>query len=176
MDFPATLVMSIVGLLTFGGFIVWAGIGDIRSFTITNQTNLLLAASFILLALPMGLGWEAVWDHVKIGLVTCLIATIMFYFGIFGGGDAKMAGAIALWLGSAPIIAFVFYTALAGGILGLILLIGRRLAKAYGLPKSPKWARRILRRQSAVPYGVALGVGALIAAPKAVWFPWVTLG
>jgi prepilin peptidase CpaA len=162
-------------LLTFGGLLLWAGIGDIRTFTIPNQLNLTLAAAFILLAWPMGLEWGTVWDHIKISVIACLVAALLFYIGIFGGGDAKMTGAIALWLGSAPLVPFIFYTALAGGILGLTLLIGRRLAKAYGLPRSPKWARRMLRQQSAVPYGVALGIGAIVAVPYAEWFPLALL-
>ena len=50
------------------------------------------------------------------------------------------------------------------------------MARKYGLPKSPKWARRLLRKRSAVPYGVALGIGALIAAPQAAWFPRALFG
>ncbi len=171
MEMSSTLVMCAIGLITFTGFMVWAGIGDVRSFTIPNKLNLAIAMSFLLLAMPMGLQVPVILEHFKVGLIACVIAMGMFYIGIFGGGDAKMTGAIALWLGSSPIIPFIFYTALAGGLLGVVLIIGRRLAKLHGLPKSPKWARRLLRKRSAVPYGVALGIGALIAAPQAVWFP-----
>ena len=168
--------MSFLGLLCFAGFMLWAAIGDVRSFTITNKLNLIIAGTFLLFALPMGLAWPAIVDHLKVGLIATAIALAMFYIGIFGGGDAKMTGAIGLWLGSGPMLPFVFYTALAGGVLGVALIIGRRLAKQYGLPKSPKWARRILRKRSAVPYGVALGIGALVAAPQAVWFPHTIFG
>jgi prepilin peptidase CpaA len=171
MDVSLPVIMSLIGLLTFAGLMVWAAIGDVRSFTITNKLNLTIAACFIVLAIPMGIAWPAFFDHVKIGIIAAVIAIIMFYIGIFGGGDAKMIGAIALWLGSAPMISFVFYTSLAGGVLGVSLLLGRRLARQYGLPKSPKWARRMLRKQSSVPYGVALAIGALMASPQAVWFP-----
>jgi prepilin peptidase CpaA len=171
MDMSPTLIMKAIGLLIFASLMVWAAIGDVRSFTITNKLNLVIAGLFLVLAIPMGLGWDIIFDHVKVGLIAAIIALAMFYAGIFGGGDAKMVGAIIVWLGAAPIIPFIFYTALVGGLLGLTLLIGRQLAKKYGLPKSPKWARRMLRKHSAVPYGVALGLGAMIAAPQAVWFP-----
>ena len=171
MELTPTLLMSTIGLLVFALFMALAALGDIRSFTITDKLNLTITVSFLLLAVPMGLGWSAVLDHIKIGLIATIIAVTMFYIGIFGGGDAKMTGAIALWLGSTPIVPFIFYTALVGGVLGITLIIGRRLAKKFGLPKSPKWARRMLRKRSAVPYGVALGIGALLAAPQALWFP-----
>jgi prepilin peptidase CpaA len=166
-----TLLMSVCGLLVFAGFMVWAGVGDVRSFKITNKLNVAIAAAFVVLAVPMGMGWLEIFGHVKVAAITLAITLSMFFIGIFGGGDAKMAGATALWLGPTAMIPFIYFTALSGGVLVLILIIGRRLAKAYGLPRSPKWARRMLRRHSAVPYGVALGIGALIAVPNAVWFP-----
>lgn len=168
--------MGLCGLLLFAALMVWAAAGDVRSFRITNKLNLLIAASFLILAIPMGLSWPTFFDHLKIGAIAAVIAIAMFYFGIFGGGDAKLTGVIALWLGSAPMMTFVYFTALAGGVLGVTLIIARRVARKQGLPKSPKWARRILRKRSAVPYGVALGIGALIAAPKALWFPNTLFG
>jgi prepilin peptidase CpaA len=176
MEISVTPIIGLIGLLIFAALMVWAAIGDVRSFTITNKLNLVIAASFLVLAIPMGLGWPAFFDHLKIGAIAAVIAITMFYIGIFGGGDAKMTGAIALWLGSAPMMTFVYFTALAGGVLGIALIIGRRLARKHGLPKSPKWARRMLRKRSAVPYGVALGIGALIAVPKALWFPNTIFG
>ena len=170
MDNTFTLLTSLLGLVVFASLMIWAAIGDVRTFTITNKLNLTIAALFLILALPMGLAWSAIFDHLSV------IAIAMFYIGIYGGGDAKMTGAIALWLGAAPMLSFIFFTALAGGVLGLSLIIGRHMARKYGLPKSPKWARRLLRKRSAVPYGVALGIGALIAAPQAAWFPRALFG
>ena len=176
MNLSPTVLMGVFGLMMFASLMVWAAVGDVRTFTITNKLNLIIAASFVILAVPMGLGWSAILDHVTIALIASAIAMAMFYVGIYGGGDFKMTGAVALWLGSAPMIPFIFYTALAGGVLGVVLIVGRRVARKYGLPKSPKWARRILRKRSAVPYGVALSMGALLASPQATWFPRALLG
>jgi prepilin peptidase CpaA len=176
MDMPFTLIMSLLGLLSLCGLMVWAAVGDVRSFTITNKLNLVIAATFLVLAIPMGMEWPAVFDNIKVGIIASVIAIAMFYVGIFGGGDAKMIGAVAFWLGSAPMLAFIYFTALAGGVLGVTLIIGRRLARKHGLPKSPKWARRMLRKRSAIPYGVAIAIGALIAAPRATWFPDALFG
>jgi prepilin peptidase CpaA len=171
MSLPLPTIISLFGLLVFGGFMVWAAVGDVRSFTITNKLNAAIATAFLLFAIPMGMAWPEIVEHLKVGLITIAITLSMFFVGIYGGGDAKMTGAVALWLGPAAMIPFIYYTALSGGVLVVILIVARRIAKNYGLPKSPKWARRMLRKRSAVPYGVALGVGALIAAPQAVWFP-----
>jgi prepilin peptidase CpaA len=171
MTTPLPTIVCLLGLLVFAAAMAWAAIGDVRSFRITNKLNLAIAAAFLLFCIPMGMGWVDIMSHVKVAAITLTITLSMFYIGVFGGGDAKMAGAVALWLGPAPMIPFVYFTAISGGVLVLILLVSRRLARHFGLPSSPKWARRILRKHSAVPYGVALGIGALIAVPKAVWFP-----
>jgi prepilin peptidase CpaA len=171
MPVPVPTLISLCGLLVFAGLMVWAAVGDVRSFKITNRLNLAIAATFIILAIPMGMAWPVIIEHLKVGVITIVITLAMFFVGIYGGGDAKMTGAVALWLGPAAMYPFIFYTALSGGVLVLVLIIARRLAKNYGLPRSPRWARRMLRKHSAVPYGVALGLGALMAVPQAAWFP-----
>jgi prepilin peptidase CpaA len=119
----------------------------------------------------MGLGWNDLAAHIGIGLLTTIIALAMFLVGVYGGGDAKLTGAAALWLGPTAMMPFILYTAIAGGALVVTLIIGRQLARHFGLPKKPRWARRLLRKSSAVPYGVALGVGAILATPYTLWFP-----
>jgi prepilin peptidase CpaA len=171
MDMPLPFMFSLLGLASFAALVIWAGIGDVRTFMITNRLNLAIAATFLVLCIPMGMDWGAIFNHLKVGVIASLIAMVMFLIGIYGGGDFKMTGAVALWLGPAPIIPFIFYTAIAGGILAIVLIVSRRLAARFGLPASPRWARRMLRRRSAAPYGVALAVGALMAVPRAVWFP-----
>lgn len=160
-----------LGLATFSGAMVWAGIGDVRTFLITNKLNMLIAAGFLVFALPMGMGLSDFAAHIGVGLLTTIIALGMFLIGVYGGGDAKLTGAAALWLGPAAMMPFILYTAIAGGVLVLVLMISRHLARRFGLPKRPKWARRLLRKSSAVPYGVALGIGAILATPYSVWFP-----
>jgi prepilin peptidase CpaA len=176
MDITLPLVSSFIGLLVFVGLMIWAGVGDVRTFMITNKLNLVIAASFLVFCIPMGLGWVDIWSHLKVGAITIVITLTMFLIGIFGGGDAKLTGAIALWLGPTAMLPFLTYTVFAGGALSIVLIIGRQFAKHYGLPKSPKWARRNLRRKAGAPYGVALGIGAILAAPAALWFPSTILG
>jgi prepilin peptidase CpaA len=169
--FGTSYLVPSLGLLAFSGAMIWAGMTDVRSFTITNRTNLTIAISFFALSLPMGMQMGEFAGHFYVGLITFSIAILLFFLGIFGGGDAKLMGAAALWLGPAAIQPFVFYTALSGGLLALVLWAGRKVSAKLGLPKQPRWARRLLRKQSAVPYGVALAIGAISATPYTTWFP-----
>jgi prepilin peptidase CpaA len=164
-------VVACAALSVFAGLLITAAIGDVRAFIISNRLNLALGAAFLALALPMGLGLDMFAAHLGVGVAAFLVCMTGFAFGVFGGGDAKLASATALWLGPAGIAPFLVYTALAGGALALILIAGRGVARRHGLPKGPKWMRRILRRRAGVPYGVALCAGALMAVPAAVWFP-----
>lgn len=161
------------GLIAFSAAMIWAAIGDVRTFLITNKLNMLIAAGFLAFALPMGLGLNEFAAHIGIGLLTTVIALGMFLIGVYGGGDAKLTGAAALWLGPAAMMPFILYTAIAGGVLVICLILGRHIAKRFGLPRQPRWARRLLRKSAAVPYGVALGIGAILATPYTLWFPTI---
>lgn len=160
-----------IGLAVFSAYLGLAALGDIQRYTITDRLNLFGLVAFLTLAMPMGMSLEQVGAHVAAGLAATVFALLVFWIGGFGGGDAKMIAAMAFWIGPAPMYEFVVATALAGGLLGLILLAGRHTARHTGLPKGPRWLRKILRRGSGVPYGVALAAGGLFVAPFTIWYP-----
>jgi prepilin peptidase CpaA len=102
---------------------------------------------------------------------------IPFYLvGAIGAGDVKLFAAAAAWLGPSLTWRAALIAALAGGLLAIIFLLReRRLgtvlqrialimpAKTLGVLEAPGGSRH-----AALPYGVALAVGAGVAA----WFPW----
>jgi prepilin peptidase CpaA len=175
MTLPASTYASILAILVFTALLVWAAIGDVRTYKITNKLNMVIAAGFLLLAIPMGMQWPDIFGHLKVGILTAIVTITMFYFGLFGGGDAKLTGAIALWLGPTALLPFLIYSVLAGGLLSIFILCLRKFesyrTKLPGKPKAPKWARRLLNKKYGAPYAVALGIGGLMAIPAAVWFP-----
>ena len=98
-------------------------------------------------------------DHLS-GLVVAFLVCYPFYAG--GGlkaGDAKMLMAIGAVRGARFLLTAALYGALAGGVLALVLIAMRRLAPPETEIRDPFW--RLMK--SRIPYGVALGVGALIA-------------
>lgn len=165
-----TKLIPILAFITYCGFLITAMIGDIKSFTITNRLNMLFFLSFIGFALLMGFDSKQILSHFWVALAGFGICFILFAMGLFGGGDVKLVGATCFWLGTAPLYSYALITALAGGILAIILLISRKLVAKMGLPKGPKWARAMLRRRVHIPYGVALGIGGLYAVLQANWF------
>ena len=98
-------------------------------------------------------------DHLT-GLAIGLGISYPFYVG--GGikaGDAKMLMAIGAVRGSLFLLNAALYGALAGGVLALVLMASRRLSPPESEVRGRFW--RVMK--SRIPYGVALGIGALIA-------------
>ena len=70
-----------------------------------------------------------------------------FYVGMMGGGDVKLAAALALWFSPVSTLRFLVIMSIAGGVLTLVLMVLHRLRKKAGRPE--------------IPYGVAIAIGAL---------------
>lgn len=138
----ADFLIAILGVALVG-----AAVGDLRTRTIPNWLN----AGIALLAIPFwwftGLElWPDVALQIGIAALVFLLFAIAFHVGAMGGGDVKMAAAIALWLPLVLVVKLIVIMSLAGGVLTLIMLIRHRLAKA----------EHVLE----IPYGVAIAFGA----------------
>ena len=135
-------------LLLLAGLLLWAAIGDIRTFNISNELNLAIALIAPLHWWASGTPlWPAAAAHVGIAILIFVVLTGAWWLGMMGGGDVKMASAVALWLPPAAVPAFVVVMSLAGGVVTLIALIRHRMARREGRPE--------------VPYGVAIAASGL---------------
>jgi prepilin peptidase CpaA len=164
-----TNITGVAAACLFCLFLIIAAVGDVKSFTITNSFNMLFFSSFFILAPILGLGLDDIFYHLMVAIAAFLICFALFALGLFGGGDVKLVGATAIWLGAGPMMFYAFYTALFGGVLALLLLVARYITSKAGLPKNPRWLRQLLRKHSAIPYGVALCIGGICALPQVSW-------
>lgn len=121
------------------------------------------------LGLAEGVSGDASWlgapfagglvDHAA-GLVLGFLVSYPFYAARgLKAGDAKMLMAVGALRGTAFLLPAALYGALAGGVLALVLIGLRRLAPPEAEVADPFW--RVMK--SRIPYGVALGIGALLA-------------
>jgi prepilin peptidase CpaA len=86
-----------------------------------------------------------------------------------GAGDAKLMAAVALWAGPSKAIALIFFTALAGAGLALLILAGTFYLRWDGSGTAPNSASRLFPRwvrRGIVPYGVAICLGSLVTIPS----------
>jgi prepilin peptidase CpaA len=121
---------------------------DARTFTISNRLNLTVAllAPLYWLATSLPL-WPDVGTQLAVGAGVFALFAGAFYAGMMGGGDVKLAAALALWFQPASTIKFLVLTSLAGGVLTLGILAFHRLKRREGRPE--------------IPYGVAIAFGGL---------------
>ena len=63
------------------------------------------------------------WLARLLGLTLGLgVGATLFYLGAMGGGDAKLLAGLGAVTGWLPLLSVLFYTALAGGLLGYVAL------------------------------------------------------
>ncbi|UVF18497.1 prepilin peptidase [Microvirga terrae] len=159
--------------LYFAAAVLWAAIADVVTMKIRNELVLVLLAGYVILAPLAGMGWADVGWSVT-GAASVLAGMfVLFSFGWIGGGDAKFAAVIALWLGADQALAFVLCTALFGGIL-TILLLQFRLSVLPAQCLSVSWIMRLHAPQTGVPYGVAIAAAALFIFPDTYWMRALT--
>ena len=133
---------------TLAVMLLVAAIIDMRTFTISNRLNLAVALLAPLYWWSIGL---PVWPDaaIQLGVAAAVFAVLAgaFYAGMMGGGDVKLAAALALWFSPGSTLKFLVLMSIAGGVLTLMLIVLHRLAKKPGRPE--------------IPYGVAIAFGGL---------------
>ncbi len=144
----------------------YAAMSDILTMTIPNRVSAALVGAFTLLAVATGLDWALIAAHAGAGLLVLAIGFGLFSAGVIGGGDAKLAAATALWLGSGPLLDYVVNASMLGGVLALAILAMRR-HPLPGFAAAWPFAVHLHDRSVGMPYGVALAASALVTCPSA---------
>ncbi len=140
--------------------LVWAMVSDTLTLEIPNSISVGLVAVFLALALLAGTDYVTVLMHLGAGLAMLVAGAGLFFARIVGGGDAKLLAAVSVWTGFQLLPIFLFYMAVAGGVLALSLLIYRRLPLPARFAANP-WLDRLHNPNEGVPYGVAIGLAGL---------------
>ena len=140
--FSELLVASLAAIL------VAAAVIDMRTFTISNRLNLVVAAMAPLFWWSIQL---PVWPHAAMQLAVAAGVFVLlagaFYAGMMGGGDVKLAAALSLWFSPESTVKFLVLMSIAGGLLTLGLLGWHKFQGKSGRPQ--------------IPYGVAIAIGGL---------------
>jgi prepilin peptidase CpaA len=135
-------------LVGLAAILVFAAVVDVRTFTISNRLNLTVALLAPVYWLSIALApWPGMAIQLAAGGVVFALLAGAFYAGMMGGGDVKLAAALALWFSPASTVKFLVLTSLAGGVLTLVVVAWHRARRREGRPE--------------VPYGVAIAFGAL---------------
>ncbi|MEO8176921.1 MAG: prepilin peptidase [Sphingomicrobium sp.] len=144
--FTDLLPLLLMGLLAI--LLVVAAVVDVRTFTISNSLNLAVAllAPLFWLSIPLPL-WPNVAVQLAIAAGVFSLFAAGFYVGMMGGGDVKLAAALALWFSPAETLRFLVLMSLAGGVVTVVAMVVHKSRGNAGRPE--------------IPYGVAIAFGGL---------------
>ncbi|GAA4716609.1 prepilin peptidase [Sphingomonas lutea] len=137
------ILMGILALL-----LVIAAVVDIRTFTISNKLNLAVALLAPLYWYAAQFTFGQIVLMVAAAVVVFLLFAATFYAGLMGGGDVKLAAALALWFPPYATIKMLVLMSVAGGVLTLGIVAWHRFKNRPGKPE--------------IPYGVAIASGGLV--------------
>jgi prepilin peptidase CpaA len=168
------MILDIARLLLFPALMAFAAASDLFTMTISNRVSLALVAGFMVLALLSGMGLYDILLHLAAGACILAVAFGCFAMGWVGGGDAKVAAGAALWFGFGHLMNYLVYASLFGGVLTLLLLQFRQWPLPYPLA-GQTWLLRLHAKESGIPYGIALAIGALMIYPETEWIRAVDL-
>jgi prepilin peptidase CpaA len=135
-------------LAVLAAMLVWIAVVDIKTYTISDGLNLVIALMAPLYWWSSGVHlWPDAALRVGFAVLVFLFFAGAFYMNVMGGGDVKLAGALALWFTPYETLRLIIIMSIAGGILTLIVVGVHRARKKLDRPE--------------VPYGVAIAVGGM---------------
>jgi prepilin peptidase CpaA len=105
-----------------------ACVTDLRTRRIPNKLTFSAAALAIVFHLAVG-GPKAGALSLAGWFVGVALFAPFFIVGGLGAGDLKLIGAVGAWLGPWPALFVALYTAIAGGVLAIIVSLARGYAR-----------------------------------------------
>jgi prepilin peptidase CpaA len=152
--------LELLFLLSVAATVVFliASYHDIRHRSIPNTLPIAVAAVAVVKWLLIGQLTVALWA-LAAAAAAFVITAIMFTQGWIGGGDVKLISAAIFFLGAPAAPDFLLLTALIGGVIALLILLG--LGRARQRPAVETGATPATAEVPTIPYGVAIAAAAI---------------
>ena len=161
-----TLVTSYLCLAGFAGLSLAAAVTDIQRRRIPNNVTIVIVLLFGIYFL-VNFGQVDWVGPLVVGGAILAVGFVLFALNLLGAGDVKMLAAAGLWAGFAYAPHLLAVTGLAGGLLGLVYILGDKLRQLPWLPLPPPEPidpEELKNRKVYLPYGVAICAGAVVVA------------
>jgi prepilin peptidase CpaA len=166
-----SLTLLTIDILTIGGLavLVFSALHDFAVRTVPNAYSVVLFAAGIGIRVLAGGLHSLEWGLAAAAIVFALTFTF-WRLGWMGGGDVKLLTAASIFVSPLMVPMMIAGTALAGGVLALVFVVGRRITKRPQITRPTLFLQRImrceqwrLRRGGPLPYAAAIAVGGVIA-------------
>ncbi len=164
--------------LFLAGCLIWCISSDLFQRKIPNRAIVLLLLGWLVLSLlaitgvghPRTASVKTILGALPGTVLVFVVGFLLFLTGRLGAGDVKMMSVLCLWVGAGNQVVFIMVTALAGGVLALMLPLLNMVpaSLALGIDK----VNRLLRinitsptvlpadLSQGLPYGIAIAFGA----------------
>jgi prepilin peptidase CpaA len=144
MNVGFTLALTAI----LAAMLAWIAVVDVKTYTISDRLNLAIALMAPLYWWSAGVPlWPDAAIRVGVALLVFSLFTVAFYINMMGGGDVKLAGALALWFTPYDTMRLIVIMSLVGGLLTLVVVVLHKKSEKTGKPE--------------VPYGVAIAAGGM---------------
>jgi prepilin peptidase CpaA len=130
----------------FGGVLIGAAASDVMTLRIPNLLSLALVALFAVHVVTSQMPLMDILWHLTAGIIVLGGGMALFAWGKFGGGDAKLIAAVALWVGASLLMPLLILVSLVGLVIAVVILALRSRGLAI----------------NKLPYGVAIAGGWLL--------------
>ncbi|MDA0223402.1 MAG: prepilin peptidase [Proteobacteria bacterium] len=140
-------VFTNILLLTVSITLGYAALRDLRTRTISNWTSI---GIFTLGVVYLIANQSPILHHLVSSAIALSLGLFLFRFGVWGGGDGKLIAATSVFFVPAELLLLLVITSLCGAFLALIFLAHAK-------------SKNVARHEIKLPYGIAIGLGALFA-------------
>jgi prepilin peptidase CpaA len=144
-------LQTIILVLAVGLFAA-VSYSDIKSLRIPN--SLVAAVAILGLTRLIAVGdLSAALYTIAASVVVLIVAFLLFWRGLLGGGDAKLMAAVTVLVGHQGLTSFLFLMGICGGLVSFAVIV---IHQYFPLFRGPRFAVLVPRARITVPYGVAI--------------------
>lgn len=151
--------LSILPPSLFVLLVLAAALSDLLWRKIPNWTVVALVVLYFILVV-MGLAPTNPWSGLAAAAISLTVTYVLYYFRVFGAGDAKLFSAVALFAGLSHLLPFALVTTFLGGALAIGYMIVNPKRVLRGLTAQG----RAFGVSQGVPYGISIAGAAVLVA------------
>ncbi|CCQ73548.1 prepilin peptidase [Magnetospira sp. QH-2] len=160
---PISLTPDHILIVLFLSLVLVAAGQDVSRYRIPNWISVAIIGLYPfhawLSAAPVPWGWS-----LMVAGIVFVAGFALFAFKVLGGGDVKLLVATSLWAGPAYIFDLLIFTALAGGVMAIVLVSRAKLVLAWAFDHAGWTGLRDKMMSDVLPYGLAIAVGSGVVA------------
>lgn len=155
------LILQTLFSLVLPVTLICAAVSDLRHLEIANWVSIVIAIAFLPAAFLAEIPAADLAQHYGAGVALFVGGTVLFWLGMFGGGDVKLLAASGIWFEWGDLGLFLVAVALFGGLLALFILGVRKFGATFKTLERLPWLHESNGLNQPIPYGIAIAAAAL---------------